>query len=105
MITITIHRKNDFILGVKLSGHARFADYGKDIVCAGVSSILTTTVNAILRFNEKAIQIEDQGNFILNVLENDEITQTLLENMICEFQELEESYPKNVKLKEDIETC
>lgn len=105
MITIQVNRKNGFINKVKLSGHAKFADYGKDIVCAGVSSILTTTVNAILKFDEKAITLEDQGSFLIDVVKDDKITQTLLENMICEFQELEESYPKNVKLKEDIETC
>ncbi len=105
MITIIVKRNNKNIVKVRLCGHAGFADFGKDIVCAGVSSILTTTVNAILSFDDKAIEIEDKSDFIINVKKCDEITEKLLENMILLFQELEESYPKNVKIKEDIETC
>lgn len=105
MITIIVKRNNKNIVKVSLCGHAGFADFGKDIVCAGVSSILTTTVNAILSFDDKAIEIEDKSDFIINVKKCDEITEKLLENMVLLFQELEESYPKNVKIKEDIETC
>ena len=101
MITIQINKENNIIQQIKLSGHAGFQDYGKDIVCAGVSSILTTTVNAILSFDENAITIADKQDFKLKVNKSDEITQKLLANMISLFQELEESYPKNVKIKED----
>ena len=105
MIKVHIKKKDNMIVQIQLNGHAGFADYGKDIVCAGVSSILTTTVNAILMFDESSIEIEEKDDFIIKVKKKDEITEKLLENMILLFQELESAYPKNVKLKEDIETC
>ena len=105
MIKIQIKRKNGNIVLFSLNGHAGFAEFGKDIVCAGVSSILTTTVNAILMFDESSIEIEDKKDFIIRVKKEDEITEKLLENMLLLFQELVKSYPKNVKIKEDIETC
>ena len=33
---------------IEIKGHANYDDYGKDIVCASVSSIVITTINAII---------------------------------------------------------
>ena len=41
---------------IDINGHAMFDDYGKDIVCAAVSSIVITSINGILRLNDKAIK-------------------------------------------------
>jgi uncharacterized protein YsxB (DUF464 family) len=40
---------------INILGHADFSTYGKDIVCSSVSSIMTTTINGILRFNKNYI--------------------------------------------------
>ena len=74
-------------------------DYGKDIVCAGVSTILTTTVNAILKFNDQAIELSQEKDIVLTVLIEDEVTSKLLENMVELLYELEESYPKNITIR------
>ena len=42
---IKVNIKNNEIT---VSGHANYDDYGKDIVCASVSSLVISTVNAIL---------------------------------------------------------
>ena len=47
---IKIKEKDNKII---ISGHASFDEYGKDIVCASVSSIVITSINAILRYNNK----------------------------------------------------
>ena len=48
---------------ITVDGHAMYDDYGKDIVCAGASSILITTVNAILKFDNEALKVIE-GNII-----------------------------------------
>ena len=83
---------------IKVDGHAGFADYGCDIVCASVSSILYTTVNAILGFDSKSIKVIDEKSFIINILSNDDITIKLINNMIDLLKELEKQYPKNIKI-------
>ena len=83
---------------IKISGHAGFNTYGKDIVCASVSSIVYTTVNGILNISNNAIEYEDNKEFIIEVLESDEITNKLISNMICLLEELERQYPKNIKI-------
>lgn len=101
MIKINITKKNGEIINISMKGHANQADYGRDIVCAGVSSILTTTVNAILSFDNLAIKVEENNPFFLSVLKNDEVTSKLLKNMVSLFYELEETYPKNINIRED----
>ena len=86
---------------VKFIGHAMYDDYGKDIVCAGVSTLLTTTVNAILKFDNNAVEVVNDKDVILKIKKKDDITRKLIENMIEELNELEEQYPQNIKVKED----
>jgi uncharacterized protein YsxB (DUF464 family) len=84
---------------ITISGHANYSD-SNDIVCASVSSIMYTTVNAIMNFNDKAITFEDDGNKVfIKVLNNDDITNKLIDNMLLMFNELKEQYPSNVEIK------
>ena len=101
MITVLVKKKQNHITKVVIKGHAMYDDYGKDIVCAGVSSIATTTVNAILKIKKESIQLEESPDLTISVLITDKITESLLENMIELLYELTESYPKNIKIKED----
>ena len=55
MIRIKIQRQENLIKEINLLGHALYDDYGKDIVCAGVSAILTTSVNAALKINPNSL--------------------------------------------------
>ena len=50
MITVTIVRQSaddKRIVSFAIEGHAKFANPGKDIICAGVSAVSVGTVNAI----------------------------------------------------------
>ena len=87
MITIDVKKEQDFIKQIIMHGHAMYDTYGKDIVCAGVSSILTTTINAILMFDSEAIFYQEKNDFVLEVKKNDEITVKLILNMLNLFHE------------------
>lgn len=41
------HNNQGEILGFQTIGHAGYAEYGEDIVCAGVSALVLNTVNSI----------------------------------------------------------
>ena len=100
MILVNIDREKDQVKKVSIQGHAKYADYGKDIVCSACSSIVTTTVNAILSFDESAIWYDaEQGNLEIKVKKQDDITKKLIENMIQLLKELENNYPKNIKVE------
>lgn len=98
MIKINVKKENDFVKQVKIIGHAKYNDYGKDIVCASVSSIVITTVNAILKIDKDAINYKE-NTFEMNILKNDEIVNILVNNMLSLLEELMHDYPKNIKFE------
>ncbi len=94
MIKVEVTKKN-----ISLLGHAMYDDFGKDIVCASVSSIVTTSVESIAAFDETAIDIKqtvDKLDIIIN--KTDDITNKLINTMITLLKELEKKYPKNIKI-------
>ncbi len=96
---IRVKVKPDSIL---ITGHAEYDEYGKDIVCSSVSSIVTTTVNAILMFDDKAIKYEvKEGLVKIDVKKENETTRKLLDNMLNLFIELTTDYPKNIKVERE----
>ena len=80
-------------------GHAMYDDYGKDIVCAAVSSIMMTTVESIAAFDNQAIDVKEASNqVVLTINKHDNITNTLINTMLNLLNELVKKYPKNIKI-------
>ena len=95
MIKVEIDKKK-----IVVSGHAAYADYGKDIVCASASSIVTVSINAILKVASDSISYEvDKKKLTINILKDNDLTNKLIENMISMLEELAAAYPKNIKIK------
>jgi len=102
MVKVNIKYANQSIKSVSVYGHAKYADYGKDIVCASASSIVITSVNGILSIYDDVISYEENNDYIkIEVLKNNEISNKLLNNMVSLLKELSNDYPKNIKIKED----
>ena len=100
MITINVKNKENYINFVKIKGHANYAEEGFDIVCASVSSIAITTVNAIIRIDESAIiYSEDDGLLEIKILKYNETINILMENMISMLEELEKQYKKYIEIR------
>lgn len=99
MIKVSITKKDNKIEKIIMTGHANYADYGKDIVCASASSIVITSVNAIMKINEKAITLNNHDNLEIIINVHDNITDNLVNNMIDLLLELQEQYKKNIIIK------
>jgi len=96
---IKVYREQNKII---IKGHADYDDYGKDIVCASVSSIVITTVNAILEIDRGAVIYKEEKDILtIELLKQDEIIIKLINNMINLLKELSNNYPKNIKVRED----
>ena len=84
---------------ISILGHANFDDYGKDIVCAAISSVVITSVEAIASFDKNAITIkEETNNLTIIINKRDNITNNLITNMLNCLKEIEKKYPKNIKI-------
>ena len=53
MIDVLFYTDLDKVVtGFQMKGHAEYADYGQDIVCAAVSALVINTINSIEKFTE-----------------------------------------------------
>ncbi len=94
MIKVIISNKK-----IEISGHAGYEDLGKDIVCASVSSIVYTTINAIFNFSEDLIKVSDKEVVTINIINKTKELDILINNMITLLKALEIKYPKNIKIR------
>lgn len=98
MIKVTIKEKNDNIDKIIIKGHALFDDYGKDIVCSAVSSIVTTTINCVLALKEDGLKYNSKEGFVEITDIKGESSFKLINVMITMLKELENNYPSNIKI-------
>ncbi len=99
MIKVEIIRNNNNIKKISILGHAMYDEYGKDIVCASVSTLVISTVNNILSINDKTIKVEqNDSKIIIEYILKDNIIDILINNMISNLNTLANNYPKNIKI-------
>lgn len=101
MIKVILTKKNDNVNKVIINGHAGYDDFGKDIVCAAVSSTVITTINILLSLDNQSISYNDSRGLIIEVLKNDMTTKKIINVLISNLYELEKAYPKNIQIKEE----
>ncbi len=101
MIKVILTKKDDNVNKVIINGHADYDDFGKDIVCAAVSSTVITTINILLSLDNQSISYNDSRGLIIEVLKNDMTTKKIINVLISNLYELEKAYPKNIQIKEE----
>lgn len=107
MINAKIYRSNEgLITSFILSGHAEFAEHGKDLVCAGASAVTFGAVNAVLSLTNIEPQIEqgEDGGYLhvklpanLDQSTSDKV-QILLEGMLVSLQTIEREYGQYISI-------
>lgn len=101
MIKVSIKKEDNIVKNVKVEGHAGYGVKGTDIVCASVSSIVITSLNAIIKIDENSIDYkQDEGFIEVNIKKHDKYIDILIDNMISLLKELEKDYKKNIKIYE-----
>ena len=96
MIKVLRSKKN-----ISITGHAMYDDFGKDIVCSAVSSIVITSLNGILSINPSAlIYNNNKDGLEIEIKSFDDITLKLIDNMMELLIKLSNDYPKNIQVKE-----
>ena len=101
MIKVRISKKDNVIQSIHCKGHAMYDDYGKDIVCASFSTMIITTINALLTFDQNAISYTDNNDLKIINIKKDNITNNLLNNLVNMIYELRDNYNKNINIKEE----
>ena len=95
MIKININKDE-----ITVKGHSGYSVEGSDIVCASVSSICITTVNALLSIDEDCIEyIDNDGYLNIKVKKHNDTIDKLINNMINLLKELENQYKKYIEIR------
>ena len=95
MIKISINKDE-----ITIKGNSGYASEGSDIVCASVSSICITTVNALLSIDEDCLEyIDNDGYLNIKIKKHNDIIDKLMNNMISLLKELEKDYKKYIEIR------
>ena len=89
---------NDNYRNLKITGHAGYADKGKDIVCASASSIILSSINLAIEFNKDVKYTDDLNKIEIINNTDDENVIKVFSNMINCLEDLEKQYPDNIKI-------
>jgi len=102
MIKIQINKTNNKYSSLLVSGHSNYDEHGKDIVCAGVSAVVTGGLNALTIEDKNKISYRVKDGYVnVDVLdiENDRL-QLIMDVIVIQLKTIEESYKKYVKISE-----
>ncbi len=100
MTHVKIIKKQNMTTHIEVKGHALSAQYGKDIVCAGISTVITGICNAldaISIYDGNQITIKEGLVIIPNLIDNEKV-QIICEVLIVQLQMIERSYPKYIEI-------
>lgn len=85
---------------LRVKGHADFAPHGQDLVCAGVSAIVTGGINALKHPDSFDIYLES-GLAVIKLKSKEDITNydaVVINTMLDQLETIEESYGDYIKL-------
>ncbi|AHI52624.1 ribosomal-processing cysteine protease Prp [Spiroplasma culicicola] len=101
MVVAKLKKDNNFIQEISLSGHANAANYGNDLVCAGITAIVNGALNGLDQmFSEfvELIVLKNDIKIIVKV-ENKQV-QDILEFVKIQLETIAIQYPKNFRIEE-----
>ena len=102
MIKVNIKNKNGKVYEIVVKGHAGYDDYGKDIVCAAVSTMMITAVNNIISLDDSIDYVENDGLLRVTIKKETEMNQKILNNVIMMLEDLKSQYPKNIEIRNEV---
>ncbi len=101
MTTVVIFKSNGSYKGFTCTGHAGFAAFGKDIVCAAVSALVINTVNAVQTLAEEKTDVSTKDGVIECHFpdEANDKTRLLMDAMVLGLRDIERNYGSRKKKK------
>ena len=98
MVVVSIKKDESKISSITMSGHACFAEYGQDIVCAGISSIIFGGLNALVEFGLDESKIIVGSEISIDITDSDKQIDIVAQTIIIQLQTIKESYPDYLEI-------
>lgn len=94
-----MYKRKDVCIGFSVTGHAGYAEYGQDIVCAGVTSAVQLTINGITEILQLPADVEVEDNLISILLSDcDDKAVAFLEAFALHMTLLSQDYQGTIQL-------
>ena len=85
---------------IEISGHAGYAEYGKDIVCAGVTALTQTLIQSIENLTDDKIEYRiSPGKVEVEYRNLSEKSKTLVDSFFVGICLIAEEFPEYVKVR------
>lgn len=85
--------------GITLSGHAGYAEAGKDIVCAGVTTLVQTLIKSISDLTEDKIEYDiSPGRADIKYGNLSEVSKALVDSFFIGICLIANDFPENVRI-------
>lgn len=84
---------------IEISGHAGYAEYGKDIVCAGVTSLTQTLIQSIENLTDDEIEYRiSPGKVEVEYRNLSEKSKTLVDSFFVGIRLIADEFPNYVAI-------
>lgn len=104
-VTAIMISQNGSPVGFEVTGHAGYAPHGQDIVCSGISTVVTGGINALvivadrdkLTYEYKA----ESGNmsFMFASGVTSETVEAIMMTIHTQLETVQETYPQHITIK------
>ena len=94
MIAVSVRKD-----GITVSGHANYAEAGKDIVCAGVSALIQTLIKSIGDLTEDKIEYEiSPGRADIHYRDLSDAGKLLIDSFFIGVCQIADEFPDHVRI-------
>lgn len=91
------YKKSNKEFCIQVEGHSGYAPRGKDIVCAGVSTLTQTLLAYLIKNKMDTVYVIDDGQ--LYITSKDRRAMVVFDATIIGLEMLAEEYPQNVSIR------
>ena len=107
MTTIKFYKQNGNFVKLKATGHTGYAEHGKDILCASISSILGSLalgLKQVLKLNPTIKSNDADGSMLIELPKKMDLANFTQSNLLFEVAEkslldLQSGYSKFIKME------
>lgn len=95
MIAVSVRKD-----GITVSGHANYAEAGKDIVCAGVSALIQTLIKSIGDLTEDKIEYEiSPGRADIHYRDLSDAGKLLIDSFFIGVCAIADEFPDHIRIE------
>jgi len=93
MIQVNILRdRNEVVKGIDINGHAGYAEYGQDVICAAVSALVLNMANSVETFTDDHFE-GSVGSFSFSFPDKiSSESQLLMKSLILGLENIRDEY-------------